>query len=85
MVTRNNIPPQSYVIRVKGTNVYIHLNKGEMSIKEKMVGCFVCTEDSAKDILFKLRLLEYEYELEIVDFNEAYKAHGLIEKQIAYN
>ena len=84
-VKLDQIPSDCFVIRVKNTGVYIHLSHGALSIKERMAGCFVCCEDTAKDLIFKMKLLEYEHELEIVDFSEAYKTHGLVERQIQYN
>ena len=83
--TLNKIPPDSFVVRIKGTGRYIHFHNEEMYLEDRMVGCFVCCEDTAIDMLIKLKSIEYEYDLEYIKFSVAYKEHGLIERQVQYN
>ena len=83
--TKNEIPDDGYTVRVKNTKKYIHVINEELFIKERMVGCFVCSEDTAVDLITKLRFLDFEYDLEYIKFSLAYIEHGLIEKQMQYN
>lgn len=53
--------------------------------KERIHGCFVCLPEVSDEILNKLQVHKSFANLEVVKFKNAYKEHGIIEKQIAYN
>jgi len=94
------VPKGSFVIRVKKTNKYIHVDDNcGMFVKEKMTGCLVlrCIEDADNIIKF-ISDLEIEAfrnisidmltKYETIPFEEAYETHGVIErieKQMVYN
>lgn len=80
----NEIPEHFCVIRFKETKKYLHSEDGCFFFKEKFHGCFVCLPEVSEEIIIDLydNLLEG---LEAVKFKDAYKQHGIIERQIAYN
>jgi len=92
-----DIPKETFVVRVKETNHYIHVNNiYGLFIKPKMTGCLVLrSKDDASDMINIINKIEIEYlgetnkdlvtEYEIIPFDEAYKAHGIIEKQVVWN
>jgi hypothetical protein len=81
----NEIPEHFCVIRFKNTKNYLHADDGILLFKEKLHGCFVCLPEVIEDILTDLKQIKLFNDLEIVKFKDAYKQHGLIERQIAYN
>jgi hypothetical protein len=81
----NEIPDGYKVIRVKGTNIYLHITENSLVFKNKMSGCFVVKEIVAIEILLDIDKEFPDKEIEIIDFKKAYEEHGLIENQIAYN
>jgi len=92
-----DIPKETFVVRIKQTNHYIHINKTYgLFIKAKMSGCLVLrSKDDANDMINIINKLELEYlgeadkdlltEYEVIPFDEAYKSHGIVEKQIVWN
>ncbi|MBK7362806.1 MAG: hypothetical protein IPJ01_10960 [Micavibrio sp.] len=91
------MPKETFVVRVKKTNRYIHIDDYfGLFVKQKMTGCLVlrCIED-AEQIIKTINKIELEVfgelgfktftEYESIPFEEAYKTHGIIEKQIVFN
>ena len=91
--THSEIPEESCVIRIKSTNQYIHVNDNNgLFIKSKMVGCLVLMDkQTAEDMVDKITKLDIRMYgkvnrvYEIIPFNEAYKAHGILDSQISCN
>lgn len=93
-VQRKDIPENSFVVRIKGTNKYIHIVDGFMSIKPFFIGCYVFrSKESAEDMIEVINDLEEEYtnsvneisEFEVISFKDGYNNHANIEKQIFFN
>jgi hypothetical protein len=88
-----NIPENCFVIRVKNTNHYIHIeNNYKLILKSKMMGCLVMSKESAEIIIQKIMFMDAEVfrdevvtQYEYVPFKEAYDMHGFVEKQIICN
>lgn len=78
------IPDGFCVIRIKESNNYLHIKNGYVYFNDKMHGCFVVSQEVAEEMILDIERI-VEYSVEIVDFQEAYKEHGIVEKQIKYN
>ena len=81
----DDIPEHFCVIRIKDTSTYLHYKEDMFYFKERIHGCFVCLPEVSDEILNKLQGHKSFANLEVVKFKNAYKEHGIIEKQIAYN
>ena len=81
----DDIPEYFCVIRIKETSTYLHCKEDMFYFKERIHGCFVCLHEVSDEILNNLQVFKSFANLEVVKFKNAYKEHGIIEKQIAYN
>jgi len=82
----NDIPDEYCVIRFSDTNRYLHCQDGYFFFKERFHGCFVVYCEIAQQILDEINIMWInKSELQIVDFKDAYKMHGLVEAQMCYN
>lgn len=92
-----DMPENCFVIRLLNTNKYIHYNNDndDVFIKEKMCGCLVLrNKEDADNVIKSLHVLEKRLynlrdieltEYESIPFEQAYKEHGIVEKQIVQN
>lgn len=81
-----DIPEGYCVIRFNNQYRYLHLQDGLFYFKERFHGCFVVYSEIAEKIVKEISIMWVnKSELEIVDFQDAYKKHGLIEVQMCYN
>jgi hypothetical protein len=97
LFTLKEMPENCFVVRIKKTGQYIHYNNDndDVFIKQKMCGCLVLrNKEDAENIINSLHILEKRmYNLtdieltsyECVPFEQAYKEHGIVEKQIVLN
>ena len=84
-ISYDEVPKDYYTIRLKNTNLYLHFEDSCYVFIPRMYGCLVMDYELAKEIVGDFEAYAEIDELEIKKFITAYKQHGLIEKQIAYN
>lgn len=84
-ITLKQIPRDSYVIRVKDTNKYIHLLNGRMELLPQMTGCYVVRKATAERLVEMFDEKYGKQPFEIISFFISYEEHGVIEKKMKYN
>lgn len=82
----DEVPNEYFVIRIGNYYQYLHFENNSFFFKDRLHGCFVTSDEIADEVINYLKQVsENKFKIKKVKFNNAYKKHGLIEKQIFYN
>ena len=82
----DEVPEEYFVIQIDKSYQYLHFENNSFFFKERFHGCFVTSNEIADEIINHIKdISESKPKIKKVKFNNAYKEHGVIEKQIFYN
>lgn len=83
-VNFDRVPEEFCVICVPNSYLYLHYDNGAFCLIDKMTGCLCMERECAERIVHQIKGEFYE-KLIVKNFKDAYKKHGMIERQIMYN
>ena len=88
-ISHKEVPEDFCVVRIIETNSYIHYKDGFLYFVSRMNGCLAVQKETANYLIEIMNnIFESKKEkpkLEIINFHDAYKEHGIVERQICYN